>query len=292
MLPGVELGYDVRDTCNSPVVGLQEAIDLILSSKTDSKDSGSCGCKDMSESMYVAASTPGIVGPAISSASLQVALLGHLLHMPQISHSSTSPLLSNRHHYKYFRRTISPEILQIHAIIDVLVHFEWKHVSIISTNDTYGVSSMEEFTHLLVETGICIDMKLMVSLEARGIDENVLDELGSSRARVVVLLARGKSVVDLLTLVNHNLTLKRRFTWIVSDCQACSASLFHHINETAAGLFGIAPVSKYLREFEEYFSQLTINSNTRNDWFPEVFAARANCILLGKTAVMIPQLSP
>ena len=77
-------------------------------------------------------------------------------------------------------------------------------------------------------------MKLMVSLEARGIDENVLDELGSSRARVVVLLARGKSVVDLLTLVNHDLTLKRRFTWIVSDCQACSASLFHHINETAA----------------------------------------------------------
>ena len=227
LLPGVELGYDVRDTCNSPVVGLQEAIDLILSSKTDSKDSGYCGYKDMSESMYVPASTPGIVGPASSSVSLQVALLGHLLHMPQISHSSTSPLLSNRHHYKYFRRTISPEILQIHAIIDVLVHFEWKHVSIISTNDTYGVSSMEEFIHLSVETGICIDMKLMISLEAL---ENVLDELGSSRARVVVLLARGKSVVDLLTLVNHNLTLKRRFTWIVSDCQACSASLFHHIS--------------------------------------------------------------
>ena len=189
LLPGVELGYDIRDTCNSPVVGLQEAIDLILSSKPDS---GYCGYKDMSESMYVAASTPGIVGPAISSVSLQVALLGHLLHMPQISHSSTSPLLSNRHQYKYYRHTISPEILQIHAIIEVLVHFEWKHVSIISTNDTYGVSSMEEFTHLSVETGICIDMKLMVSLEARGIVENVLDELGSSRARVVVLLARGK----------------------------------------------------------------------------------------------------
>ncbi|CAI8058336.1 Metabotropic glutamate receptor [Geodia barretti] len=30
LLPGVELGYDIRDTCLSETLGLDEAIDLII----------------------------------------------------------------------------------------------------------------------------------------------------------------------------------------------------------------------------------------------------------------------
>ena len=30
LLPGVELGYDIRDTCLSETIGLDEAIDLII----------------------------------------------------------------------------------------------------------------------------------------------------------------------------------------------------------------------------------------------------------------------
>ena len=54
LLPGVEIGYDIRDTCQSETVGLDEAVDLIMTGRTES-------CE---ETAYAAVPTSGIqLGP-------------------------------------------------------------------------------------------------------------------------------------------------------------------------------------------------------------------------------------
>ena len=44
-----------------------------------------------------------------------------------------------------------------------------------------------------------------------------------------------------------------------------------------AGYFGVAPLAPHVPLFDDYLSQLTIQTNRRNAWFAEFFAAFALC---------------
>ena len=282
LLPGVELGYDIRDTCNSETVGLDEAIDLIITASTLSIEScealpaGSSG----DGAAYAAVPTSGIVGAASSSVSVPVASLGRLFRMPQVSYSSTSPLLTDRSRYGFFRRTVPSDDLQVLAMVDILLRFGWNYVSILYSEDTYGSAGINEFVNVSDSNGICIDFRQGIPPAFSSAEyDTLVDGLANSSARVVVIFANQESVKEVLTRVNKNEKLSRNFTWIASDAWARSIELVHQFNETAAGLFGVAPFTEHLTGFDNYISQLTINSNTRNDWFPEFFAAFANCTL-------------
>lgn len=279
ILPGIKLGYDVRDTCNSETIGLDETIDLIITGSSLNIES----CESVSAAgvnASVPIPTSGIVGAASSRVSVPVASLGRLFRMPQVSYASSSALLSDRARYGYFQRTIPPDTLQASAMVDILLHFGWNYVSVLYSQDTYGAPGIEEFRKEAKERDICIDYDKPIppSISAAGYD-NIVNELSQSRARVVIVFANQETVEQVLTRINSNVTLRRKFTWIASDAWARSIDLVHKFNDTAAGLYGVAPLTDHFPGFEEYFSQLTIDSNTRNDWFPEFFAAYANCTL-------------
>lgn len=287
LLPGIELGYDIRDTCNSETVGLDEAIDLIItgsslnieSCESLAAESNNAGAN---QTGYKAVPTSGIVGAAGSGVSVPVASLGRLFRMPQVSYASTSPLLTDRSRYSYFRRTIPSDDLQVLAMVAILHRFDWNYVSILHSEDTYGSAGINEFVNVSGMNDICIDLRRGIPPTFSSTDyDNLVDELGNSRARVVIIFANQESVDQVLTRVNRNETLRTNFTWIASDAWARSIELVNKFQDTAAGLFGVAPLTEHLPAFQDYISQLTIESNIRNDWFPEFFSAFANCSLEG-----------
>ena len=284
LLPGVELGYDIRDTCHSETLGLDEAIDLIIEGSNLNIASCPFDCVPDATTNETAKATPvptaGIVGAAGSRVSVPVASLGRLFQMPQVSYASTSPLLTDRTRYSYFRRTIPADDLQVLAMVDILNHFGWNYVSILHSEDTYGSSGVNEFVNVSARNGICIDLRQGLPPSFSDSDyDRVVENLGNSRARVVIFFANQDSVRQILTRVYQNETLQRNFTWIASDGWAHANNLVRQFNETAAGLFGVLPLTDHLASFDDYISQLTINSNTRNHWFPEWYAAFATCTL-------------
>ena len=275
LLPGLQLGYDIRDTCNSETVGLDETIDLLVSGGKLALES----CVDMAGNGTGTAPTLAVVGAASSRVSVPVASLTRLFRMPQVSYASSSALLSDRNRYEYFYRTISPDDLQARVMVDVLLHYNWSYVSVIFSQDTYGQPGIEEFKKEANERGICVDQELGIPPEFSGGEYNALvEELIGSSAGVVVVFANQETVDEILTRINAS-PARRRFLWIASDAWARSIDLVHHFNDTAAGLFGVAPLTENVVQFHEYFSQLTVDSNIRNRWFPEFFAAYAGCNL-------------
>ena len=275
LLPGVELGYDIRDTCFRETVGLDEAIDLIL---TD-RNFGSCEAIDSTYGTErVLVPTQGIVGASASRVSVPVASLGRLFQMPQVSYGSTSPLLNDRTRYSYFRRTVPSDDQQVLAIVDILRRFGWNYVSILHSEDTYGSSGVNAFVNVSGINNICIDFRQGIppSFSFSDYDKLVMD-LGKSKAKVVIFFASLDTVREVLSRINTNATLNRKFTWIASDGWARDINLVHNFNETAAGLIGVTPYREHLKDFDVYMSKLTINSNIRNEWFPEFLASFANC---------------
>ena len=190
LLPGVELGYDIRDTCLSETVGLDEAIDLIL----EGNNIVSCGATHDATTKNVvktvAVPTTAIVGARLSRVSVPVASLSRLFQMPQVSYASTSPLLSDRKRYSYFHRTAPPDHLQVLAMIDILHHFGWNYVSILHTEDTYGSAGISAFVNASAKNNICIDLRrgIQPSFSDRDYD-NLVADLKSSTAKVIIFFA-------------------------------------------------------------------------------------------------------
>ena len=283
LLPGLSIGYDIRDTCNSENIGLDETIDLIITgSQLDLQScqaSSLMGSNSTVPQVAINPPTSGIVGAASSRVSVPVASLVRLFRTPQISYASSSAILSNRDRYEFFYRTIPPDDQQARAMVDVLLKFNWTYVSTIYSRNPYGEPGITEFRALAARNGICIDLD-------QGIDDSFLDSdfddlansLIESDANVVIVFAIQGNAGRLLRKV-ANTTAATRFTWIASDGWARSIDLVHEFNETAAGLYGTAPLTDHVPLFHDYFSQLTINSNTRNPWFPEYFSAYSECSL-------------
>ena len=285
LLSGLTVGYDIRDTCYSTNIGLDEALDLIIAGERI--DFESCGDRELegasgyggNAAAAPAALTVGIVGALSSRVSVPVASLGRLFRIPQISYGSTSPFLSNRNQHSYFYRTIPPDDLQAKAMVELMLYFNWTHISTIYSNDAYGQPGIAELHTLAAESGICIDLNEPVEESFVSEDyERLAHKLVESDANVVVIFAAHQNAEQILEKVS-NTSARQRFTWFASDTWARSLPIAHRFNESVAGMFGVSPLSPKVSEFTNYLSQLTVNSNRRNPWFKDLYAAFANCTL-------------
>ena len=281
LLRGFTLGYDIRDTCTSENIGLDEAVDLLITknnANTDNCYAGSSTASNIStiEEKILENPVSGIIGAASSHISASIASLGRLFTTPQISYASTSTILTNRDLYSYFYRTVPPDSLQAQAMIDLLVFFNWTYISAIYSRNTYGEPGINEVRTLAEQKGICIDLY-------EGINDNFSDndfsdlakKLDTSVANVVILFAHQNSAHNLLKHLKK--LSSRKFTWIASDSWTSSPSALSNYDNIFDGIIGFLPLTKHFHSFDEYFSKLTLNSNNRNPWFEEFFSASMNC---------------
>ena len=277
LLPNITLGFDIRDSCYSENIGLDETIDVIISGNQLDVESCEFESTNMGPRRNASIPTVGIVGAAASRVSIPVASLGRLFRVPQVSFASTSPILSSRETYTYFYRTVPPDNLQAQAMIDIVLHFNWNHISILYVGDAYGQPGAAELRRLATNNNICIDVDREISSSFTMEDyQELARTINGSNADVVILFSHEHNARLLLEAV-VNSSSHRRFTWIASDGWARTLGLAHMFNKTVAGYFGIAPHAPHVPSFDHYLSQLTIQTNKRNAWFEEIFSAFTLC---------------
>ena len=272
LLPNITIGYDIRDTCMSVNIGLDESIEFVFSDNL-------CHDTCLSNTNSINTSITAVIGATVSFVSIPVASLFRLFNLPQVSYSSTSSLLSNRDRYNYFFRTIPSDDQQAQAMIDLIAHFGWDHVSTIYSKNSYGQPGIDEFHRLAKIEKICIDVN-------EGIDDSfatanyteLANKLFNSSANVVVFFASVHHVIDLLTEIKsaqRNST--RQFLWIASDSWATYRKVAE-FSSIVSGMWGVVPLTTKYDKFEEYYSNLTLGTNLRNPFFTEYYQVFYNCI--------------
>ena len=274
VLPNITLGYDIRDTCISENIALDESVDLVLSSGRLELES--CFQSELNRNFSTKVPVVAVIGAAYSSVSIPLASFFRLFNMPQVSFTSSSPLLSNRDLYTYFYRTVPPDSKQAQAMIDLMLYFGWDYVSTIYSNGLYGQPGIKEFHDLADTKGVCIDLN-------RGIDDStdyalLANNLTNSSANVVVLFAWPNHVDKLLIEVqalHSSGRSNKRFLWIASN--AWSQELDVNYKDVTIGKWGTKPYSKTFPAFSNYYSQLTPATNLRNPWFSEFYERYHGC---------------
>ncbi|XP_041375631.1 metabotropic glutamate receptor 7-like [Gigantopelta aegis] len=200
----------------------------------------------------------GVLGAYTSSLSIVVANVMTLFKIPQISHTSTSDLLSDKKRFPYFLRVIPPDKHQVQAMADVLHAFDWRYVSVIFSQGSYGQESHKKLLPILKKLDICVAQSLELT-DIMGHDDydHVISSLRRfERARVVVLYAEIQHVVDIMAAVKRN-DASGEFIWTGSDALSHMVDEHPDICEYNIGILTVGPYSANVPKFSAYMDSMS-----------------------------------
>ena len=269
LLPNLTIGYDLRDTYNTTLYGLEEAIRVIRLANNDKYP------------------LLGFVGPASTSIAFSVAAGLEQIQIPLIGYGSSSATLSDKNLFKYFLRTIPSTNLQANAMVDLVSHFGWEYVNVIFNDDEYGTPGSDAFIDQAMQQNICVHVKIGIPLlENSGTNDDfvrsikkVVQSLLNSKATVVVVFTDEPTVMSLFKELLNKTNGAHKFVWIASDRWANSSLVRDSFPEIAKGTFGFLPQhTKQIQEFDDYFSQLNNITNIRNPFFQDLAFYQKYCI--------------
>ena len=170
LLPGVNLTFDIRETCTSQNVALEQAIEYVQNS-------------DASCTNQTTLAVSGVVGSLRSSVSESVASLLRLFQLPQISYGSTADFLSDSSRFDYFFCTVPSDSLQARAMADIIEHFNWTYVFALFSDDTYGREGIDALiADLKSRNGSQSCIAMRISLDIESSDSNLRQGCGKDES--------------------------------------------------------------------------------------------------------------
>ncbi|XP_065062907.1 metabotropic glutamate receptor 3-like [Rhopilema esculentum] len=260
----VNLGLEVRDSCNIEAKALEESLNFVIDKVPDvcqgnhSNQTGKSG------------KLAAVVGATKSSVTAQVAKLLRLFKIPQISYASTSEELSDKTKYNFLLRTVPSDKYQARAMADFVAEkLKWKAVYGLYEEGTYGENGMEKFKNEAKRRGVCVvDSKAVKrdnDLPARL--KSILDHfLKESDVIGVVLFCHQEVINELLSVLRQDKNLRNRFYWVGSDSWGLYTGSYKNL-EINVTVFSLHDHSKQLLGFKDYYRKLEPGENSLNPWF-------------------------
>lgn len=269
ILPNITLVCDIRDTCGLSNVALEKTVGL-MDIKRSSTESGEHGIS-------------GLVGAAQSDISISVASLLRIFHVPQISHSSTAAILDDRERFDYFFRTIPPDTLQMRAMADLILHFNWTYIIGINTDDSYGRGGISSLIQELENRSqVCVVTRPEITnIPVNADKSHYIRVISFMRANwvansSVVVFFGQRAVAKLLLKAAKDLPLDH-FTWIAGDSWATRVP--KDSRRVVQGMLGLVPRVQNLPSFVEHFESLELSNTSSNPWLEEFWKQEFNCSL-------------
>ena len=284
-LPGVTLQFELRDTCSNVNIALEQSLNFVCTRDLEITPKGSVN--------ETVTGISGVVGASFSSQSTAVARLLRLFNVPQISHSSTASILSDKSTFDYFLRTVPPDSLQARAIVDIIDHFNWTYVVVIHSGDVYGIEGakalaeeMEKLREHASTTCIATLQSIELQTDAKAEDyDRAIETINQEwirNATVVVIFGQEETAMGMFEAVRRKQATdaefaSKNFTWIGSE--AWGDRVPEDLRDIAYGSLSVFPRSLTSEDFNNYFQTLTPNTNSGNPWFHEYWEGFFNCTL-------------
>ncbi|XP_018086422.2 extracellular calcium-sensing receptor [Xenopus laevis] len=212
LLPNITLGFKHYDSSYNEFRSLMGA-EWILSGKENTMLNFNCN-KDI---MPLA-----IIGDLPSKASLPVARILGLYRYPQVSYRSVHPLLSDKIQFPSFLRTSHNADYEVFALSQLLKHFNWTWVGIISSDTDLGRSGAQLVTQEIENNGGCIAFnEILPIVNFMKSIFHILDVIQKSRATVIIAFCTIESFIPLIEEASlHNISNK---VWLVTTTWSISS---------------------------------------------------------------------
>ncbi|XP_033024337.1 vomeronasal type-2 receptor 26-like [Lacerta agilis] len=190
LLPNVTLGFHIYDSYTNARMTHQNTLKLLSSHKTVVPN---FKCNKQKNLMVV-------IGGLDSEISLYMATLLGIYKIPQIAYCIIAPMTDVKTHLPSFYRMVPNEEYQYAGIAQLLRHFQWTWVGILTMDDDNGDKFIQTLIPILLKHGICIALKGKIPATAQAAEtftsfESILDEaIYLSNTSVQVLVVNAETI--------------------------------------------------------------------------------------------------
>ncbi|XP_062321063.1 G-protein coupled receptor family C group 6 member A-like [Osmerus eperlanus] len=250
---GLKLGYRIQDSCSDVTTALR-AIN---------------GLRKQGEA--AGGSLPpitSIVGASSSEISIAVARQLNLELIPQISHSSTATILSDKKRFPGFLRTVPSDLYQTKAMVRLMEDSGWSWVGVVIADNDYGRSALNALLAQTSKRGICVAFKETIP---NSLSDPDYSSAVTRVANVILTNPRVKVVVAFVTAPHMEVLLPKLKAledkqeesasggrvWLASDGWSSTPEVARNLDlESIGQVVGFTFKSSNLESYRQYLQRL------------------------------------
>ncbi|XP_056425683.1 extracellular calcium-sensing receptor-like [Hyla sarda] len=255
-LPNVTLGFQIFDSC----VVLQRAVSGILQLLSGyGRPLPNYRCNQ--ETRLAA-----VIGHSVSTYSILLAHILGLYRYPQISHYSTSSLLSNRVQFRSFFRTVPSDSFQSQGLAQLVLHFGWTWIGLVALDNDYGQQGIQIVKRDIIKAGACVAFtETIISSQQDRNAPHIARVVKDSTATAVVIFSTDIDLSFVLDeMMRQNVTGK---VWIASEAWSTSSSLsVNKYSRLLLGTIGFALHSGSMPGFGDFLNRINLSMVVGNQW--------------------------
>ncbi|XP_029442967.1 vomeronasal type-2 receptor 26-like [Rhinatrema bivittatum] len=210
ILPNITLGFHIADSCTSAFLSLCSTL-TILSGEMDPVPGFSC---------HHQGQVAGFIGSHSSMISHVIATLTGIYRYPQISYGSMDQLFNDRVEFPSFYRTVPNDYSQFQGLIQLLNHFRWNWVGILTSDDRSDQRGSEDLKREIIRSGNCVAFLEKLPFVIRYTAEQftrlnqIADRVYNSLANVVVIYSTQNGLALLICLIWSQIIAGK--VWLIS----------------------------------------------------------------------------
>ncbi|XP_019223001.1 extracellular calcium-sensing receptor [Oreochromis niloticus] len=267
LLPGIELGYRIYDSCASVPVAVHVAFQFLNRLEAQFNTGKNC-----SQSGMVMA----VVGDSGSTPSITMSQLISAFNIAQVSHFATCACLSNKQQYPNFFRTIPSDQFQAEALAKLVKHFGWTWIGAVRSDSDYGNNGMASFLQAAQKEGICVEYSVsFYRTNPQSRIQRVADVIRRSTAVVVVAFASFGDMKILLEELSREPFPPRQ--WIGSESWVTSTELTQY--SFCAGAIGFGIQKSEIPGLRDFLLNLSPTQVSASPVLTEFWEDAFNCSL-------------
>ncbi|KAM5171744.1 extracellular calcium-sensing receptor-like [Mantella aurantiaca] len=270
ILPNITLGFQAYDSCTV----IQQSLEGVLHTLTGN------GMAVPNYRCLIDVPLSAVIGHSSSTHSKLLAHILGLLRYPQISHFSTSPLLSDRRKFPSFFRNVPSDVFQSRGIAQLLLHFGWTWVGLLGNDNDYGQQGIQLVKQEMDKAGACVAFteNLVSSLPDRNAP-HIVNVIKESTAMVVVVFAKDIDfAIIVFEMMRQNVTQR---VFVASEAWSTSALLsMGTLVQFVSGTIGLALHSGSIVGFQEFLNKVHPSSPMGGKWVKILWEKTFNCGLM------------
>ncbi|XP_078518770.1 extracellular calcium-sensing receptor-like [Lissotriton helveticus] len=269
LLPNTTLGFQIHDSCFSEVGAIDGTLQQ-LSNVKETIPNYSC---------LFHPKLAGFIGDGPSAEALPMARILGVSWFPQISYAAGLPILSDKVLFPSFLRTVTSVSFQPYALVQLMLHFGWTWIGILSSSSELSLQGSQMFKKMAAKNEICIEFYETLRTETLKTSlANLAHILETSSVNVIVCFT-ASDIIPVLKAVSPLKMTKK--IWIgVTSWIPSQVFFFRDIREILNGTLGLAVYSGHIPGFKDFLHNIQPFKETE-DVFLKLFWEQAfNCNLV------------
>ncbi|XP_015745758.2 vomeronasal type-2 receptor 26-like [Python bivittatus] len=210
--------------------------------------------------------------------------------IPQLTYGS-APILDKKTQGVFFKNMFPNEVLQYRGILQLLLHFRWTWVGVLSVNDDKGEKFVEAVLPLFSQHGICVDFIGRFPTMSFYTDfTDVMDEglkmyriVMTSTASVMVLYGEIQTMAFLRMLLQFSemeTIPKKTKIWVMPAQMDYTSISMHRYWDLhfLHGALSLAVHSKEVLRFQEFLQIRHLHSDERDGFIRDFWKHAFHCL--------------